>query len=119
MDTRVFSLARRDGVTLFKMNVFAFITIFTIEFILILVMLLIYKLEIEDTLVFILAIICIIFPIITIRFYKKITKYQKIVRLKDLIYYFKPKVTRVNNYYLNNNTCIKSLNIKRKEYVNF
>ena len=119
MDTRVFSLARRDGVTLFKMNVFAFITIFTTEFVLILVMLLIYKLQIENTLVLILAVISIVFPVITIRIYKKITKYQKIVRLKDLIYYFKPKVTRINNYYLNNNICVRSLNIKRKEYVNF
>jgi hypothetical protein len=118
MDTRVFSLARRDGVTLFKMNVFVFIIMVLIEAILIFIMILFNKFDADTTLVFILVTLCIAFPFVYIKIYRNATKYLTIVRFKDIMYYLQPKYTRLNHYYGNSSKKIVQISIKDKKINN-
>jgi hypothetical protein len=100
MDARIFSMIRRDGTTLYKLNVFASIFIVLCELVLVFIFLILIKLNTGLGVLILFAVLLVGIPIGVFKFYKRRFKYYSVVRLKDIIYeIIKPKRTRCQNAY--------------------
>lgn len=100
MDARIYSVIRRDAVSLYRLNIFASIFIVAAEALLLLLLLIAVKLNAGVEIQVTLGCILVAFPILSIKYYRRRFKYYSVVRLKDLIYeLLKPSTTNCNNYY--------------------
>lgn len=100
MDARIYSVIRRDALSLWKLNLFASIFIVCIEAVLLLLLLIAVKLNAGTEILVTLGVLLLAVPIICIKYYRKKFKYYGVVRLKDMIYeLLKPSSTYCNNYH--------------------
>lgn len=100
MDARIYSVIRRDGITLYRLNIFASIFIVLVEILLTLILLISIKLNAGTEVLICLGILLIVTPIGFYKLYKRRFKYYKTVRLKDILYEFlKPSNSSCNHYH--------------------
>lgn len=101
MDARIFSLIRRDGRTIYGLNIYASIFLLIGEIIFLFVLLILIKVNAGVELLITFGALLIVFPVAIYKYYKKVFKYYSVVRCKDIINeILKPSSYRCNNYYV-------------------
>jgi hypothetical protein len=100
MDARIYTIIRRDAVSLYRLNIFASMFIVAAEAILLLLLLIAVKLNAGVEVLIVLGCMLAAFPFLSVKYYRKRFRYYSVVRLKDIIYeLLKPSSTHCNNYY--------------------